>query len=287
MLTSQDPDHALLSGLADEIRRRVPLQLSAEVAERSLDALEFVLDPVRTGRTRLEELDNVEKTFVGLKVEHFIRDMLDAPKGVRDLVLAGRDVDIKNTVGSRWCWMIPPETYRSEEPCLLIAISEKQRRTWMGLIMARDAYLGALNRDAKRRVSTRAFQNILWIAEGVAWPPDRWAGVNMKRFRELRHVKGGSLRAAAFFEEHLRLPVHRRVVVSLLFDQLDAMKRLRGNQGAKDLLRPKGIALLSGSYFNPLLEKLGLPRIGRDEHMAVDAQTREEALLLREGNQLD
>lgn len=281
------PDYDLLSALAHEVRRRIPAHLDAAVAERSLDALEFVLDPVRTGRTSLAQLDNVEKTFVGLKVEHFVRDLLDAPKGVRDLVLCGHDVDIKNTVGSSWCWMIPPETYREEEPCVLIACNERERRTWMGLMLAREAYLGAKNRDAKRRVLSGAFTNILWVANGVPWPRDRWAGVNMARFRELRSQSGGSARAAAFFGEHLGLPIHRRVVLSLLFDQLDPMKRLRGNQGAKDLLRPMGIALLSGTYFNPLLEGLGLPRIGTDEHIAVAPRTPEELALLKQADQLD
>lgn len=45
------------------------------------DAIDFVLDPIRTGRTELGELDNVEKTFVGLKIEHYVRDFLGAPKG--------------------------------------------------------------------------------------------------------------------------------------------------------------------------------------------------------------
>lgn len=54
------------------------------------DAIDFVLDPIRTGRTEIRELDNVEKTFVGLKIEHYVRDFLGAPKGLRDLVIGGR-----------------------------------------------------------------------------------------------------------------------------------------------------------------------------------------------------
>jgi len=62
----------------------------------------------------VNELDNVEKTFIGLKLEHFMRDMLDVPKGLRDLKIAGLDVGIKNTVGGNWSF--PLETYRSSEP---------------------------------------------------------------------------------------------------------------------------------------------------------------------------
>lgn len=280
-------DHQLLTAIGNDIAVRVPLGLSDALSELVLEAVEFVLDPVRTGRTKMAQLDNVEKTFIGLKVEHFIRDMLDAPKGVRDLVLAGHDVDVKNTVGARWAWMIPPETYRREEPCLLVAANETTRLASMGLIVARDAYLGAPNRDAKRGIRAGAYRNILWLVNAVPWPRDRWSEIDMARFRELRRVDGGSNRAATFFAENLRKSIHRSVVEALLFDQRDPMKRLRGNRGAKDILRPQKIALLSGVYFNPTLDRLGLPRIGNDEFIAVDVRSEEERAVLITSGQID
>lgn len=281
-------DYTILSTLADDVRRRVPNRLDDELGERALDAVEFVLDPVRTGRTRLSELDNVEKTFIGLKIEHFVRDLFDAPKGIRDLILGGHDVDVKNTIGDSWCWMIPPETIRDEGPCVLIASNERQRQSWMGLIIARAEYLGAPNRDMKRRINSAAFANILWLVDGVSWPQDRWLGLDMIRFRELRKMPGsGATRAATFFRENLRRPVHRRVILALLHDQLDPMKRLRGNAGAKDILRPEGIALISGTYFNHVLHQLGLPRIGNDEHIAVRPTSPAELTILQAANQLD
>lgn len=280
-------DYLTLKTLADDVRARVPSRMDLELGERALDAIEFVLDPVRTGRTRLSELDNVEKTFIGLKIEHFIRDLLDAPKGVRDLVLAGQDVDVKNTIGKSWCWMIPPETIRHEGPCLLIASDEQSRLSWMGLILARDEYLGAANRDSKRRINSTAFENIFWLANATPWPSNRWAGLDMVRFRELRQLRGGAKRAAAFFRENLRRPIHRTIVLALLHDQLDAMKRLRKNAGAKNLLRPEGIALISGNYFNHVLESIGLPRIGNDEYIAIDPKTAAERAIFQAARQLD
>jgi hypothetical protein len=275
------PEVHLLKRVVDDIHARLTdRDLASELAQRVLDAVEFVLDPVRTGRTQISQLDSVEKTFIGLKVEHFVRDMLDAPKGVRDLVLAGHDVDVKNTVGKSWCWMIPPESYRGVEPCLLVAINETERRCWMGLILTKVSYLGVPNRDGKRRVLSRAFPHIWWLVEAQPWPKDRWADLDMGRFRELRRMRGGSKRAATFFEENLRRPVHRSIVQALLFDQHDYMKRLRCNGGAKDLLEQKSIALLSGNYFNPVLERIGVERIGKDEHIAVNARTAQEAAVL-------
>lgn len=280
-------DHDLLTKLEAEVRKRVNVELGSALAELALNAVEFVLDPVRTGRTRLSELDNVEKTFVGLKIEHFVRDLLDAPKGVRDLVLGGYDVDVKNTVSESWSWMIPPETIREQGPCLIVASSEKRRKSWMGLIVARTDYLNAPNRDQKCSIRAASYADILWLVEGVDWPRDRWEGIDMLRFRELRKLRvSGANRAALFFAENLNKPIHRNVILSLLHDQLDPMKRVRGNKGAKDVLRPQGIALLSGTYFNGVLKMLGLPRIGNDEHIAIKPMDVASVEVLRDAGEL-
>jgi hypothetical protein len=280
-------DYDVLSAIAKEISKRTPGGVQDALPDLVMDAVEFVLDPVRTGRTKMTQLDNVEKTFIGLKVEHFIRDLLDAPKGVRDLILAGHDVDVKNTVRESWSWMIPPETYRNSEPCLLIAVSEKQRKVWMGLIIAKAGYLGSKNRDAKCRILSPSYPNILWLVDGADWPRDRWAGIDMGRFRDLRRMKGGTKRATKFFSENLRRPTHRSIVLSLLHDQKDPMKRLRGNSGAKDKLKPKGIALLSGLYFRDVLERLGFPNVENDEFISIRPISVAETNILQRINAID
>ncbi len=262
------------TGGIDALREKFPTLIR--------EAIDFVLDPVRTARTQLGDLDKIEKTFIGLKVEHFVRDMLDVPKGVRDLRIAGVDVDIKYSV--KGDWMIPPETFSREEPCLVIASDENTHQCWLGLIIARQAYLNAPNRDGKRSVSAAAFQNILWLVDGVPYPKSRWIGLNMERLRELRKIRGGKKRAVAFFSENLRKPIHRVVVQSLLFNQLDYMKRLRANGGARDELRKRGIALLSGIYDSALIAELKLQPLDREETMAVaPADAAEEAFMRMKG----
>ena len=130
-VTAGHPDYDHLNRLARAITERAggAERLQAVFPELMRDAIDFLLDSVRTGRTLVSELDNVEKTFIGLKVEHFVRDFLDVPKGLRDLVINGEDVDIKNTTANTW--MIPPETYRTEDPCLLIASDEGRRKCWL------------------------------------------------------------------------------------------------------------------------------------------------------------
>ena len=280
-------DFQILDKISKGIEETIAVNLADAVAHLTVSAFEFVLDPISTGRTSIIELDNVEKTFVGLKVEHFIRDLLNAPKGLRDLVIGGIDVDVKHTLSRNWSWMIPPETIRDEGACLIIASSETQRKSWMGLIMARMPYLGSPNRDGKCSILSSAYENILWLVEGVSWPNDKWSGLDMSRFRQLRKTKGsGAKRAAAFFRENIGRAIHRDVACALLHDQKDPMKRLRGNKGAKDILRPEGIALMSGTYFNGVLKNLELPIIGADEFIAVQPRTAYELEILRSAGEL-
>jgi hypothetical protein len=231
------------------------------------DAIDFVLDPIRTGRTEIRDLDNVEKTFIGLKIEHYVRDILGAPKGIRDLVIGNRDVDIKNTLDNSW--MIPPETYRDEGPCLVINSKEDESRCWMGVMLAREQYLNAPNRDGKRGVKSGAVENVLWLVEGAGFPPSVWRAFDMAAFRELRKVQPGTARASEFFRQNLEKPVPREVVEALLFDQDDPMKRLRKNQGARGVLGPEGIALLSDTFGNGLLQELGRGKLPPRTFMAI------------------
>lgn len=242
--------------------------LQAALPQLLQEAIDFVIDPVRTARNSIAELDSVEKTFIGLKVEHFLRDFLNVPSGLRDLVIDGTDVDVKNTVSTTWT--IPPETYRSEEPCLLIAIADADKKFWLGLIVAKSAYLTkAGNRDSKRSVSAEGLRNIFWLVEGASLPPSRFHNIDLKRFRELRLMKGGSKRAAQFFRENLNTIIHRVVVQTLLHDQLDYMKRLRGNGGARDILINENIVLLSNTYEKAELNDRGISIGANDIWIAV------------------
>ena len=211
------------AGGSESLKQQLPVLIK--------NAVDFVIDPVRTARTTIAELDKVEKTFIGLKIEHYLRDWLGVPKGLkRDISIDGIEVDIKNTIGSTW--MIPQETYCIEEPCLLIATAKFDGRCWLGLVLAKEAYLNKPNRDRKRSISELGRRNIMWLVEDQAYPPSRWDGLDMQRFRELREIKGGTKRASQFFRENVGRIVHRSIVQTLLHDQLDFMKRIRNNGGA-------------------------------------------------------
>lgn len=274
--------------MRDAIDKRIgAIKLGPKFPDIVSNAVDYVLDAVRTGRTRISELDSVEKTFIGLKVEHFVRDWLDVPTGIRDLNIDGYDVDVKNTIGDNW--MIPPETYQEHRgdgiekggTCLLIRMREDDElgQCWLGLIRIRDKYLNKPNRDGKRSISASGKLNIMWLVEGDAFQAGYWQSINMQRFRELRGMYGGNNRVIAFFSENLGKVVHRSVVLSLLHDQLDPMKRLRWNSGAKGKLWDKEIVLLSGMYFRELADLLGSSNLARDQFVAfaVDYSGRRKA----------
>jgi hypothetical protein len=280
-------DYVALKPIAQEVTARLGRRSAKRTfAECVLHAVDFVLDANATGRTEIDDLDRVEKTFIGLKVEHFIRDMLDVSPGARDLRIGDTDVDIKNTIRRSRAWMIPYETYSRREPVLLIASDAKARNSSMGLMIAHQEYLGAPNRDQKRPVLAASQANIFWIVRYMPWPASRWEGIDMVRFRELRVlVKKGEDRAAAFFRENLDRPTHRSVVMALLHDQYDPMKRLRGNGGARDQLSADGIALLSTRYGGKLVKELGRS-IEKDEFIAIAAGAPEEIEILRNAGKI-
>lgn len=91
----------------------------------------------------------------------------------------------------------------------------------------------------------------------------------MGQFNSLRKVQPGTQRAADFFRANIDKIVPREVVQALLHDQLDPLKRLRKNQGARGVLEPEGIALLSGSFGRKVLKALGRPEIANDEFLAI------------------
>lgn len=278
------PDYAGLRRIADTVVSRAggQKQLEERFPVFVREVIDSIIDPVRTGRTQFRELVNVEKTFIGLRLEHVLRDMIDVPSGLRDLVIDGMDVDVKNTVRDNWT--IPPETYRDEEPCILIRSNEAELRCWLGVIFARDAYLNpGVNRDGKRSLSKEGKTNIFWILEGLPYPPSHWTGIDTERFRELRRdIKFGTERACAFFRDHLGLKIHRSVIQALLYDQHDYMKRLRNNGGARDRLAAEGIALLSGVYDAPLARELGHGLLMPDEILAVVPQNAAQEARLRD-----
>lgn len=93
-------------------------------------------------------------------------------------------------------------------------------------------------------------------------------------------ASGASKRLAALFEERQGVPISRWQVEQVA-NQLDYMKRLRRNGGARDILDSKGIALLWGGGDTYVIGQLGLGPIAADEFISYKPENEEELALLR------
>jgi hypothetical protein len=97
---------------------------------------------------------------------------------------------------------------------------------------------------------------------------------------------GASQRLAALFEQRLGEPISRAEVQEVA-NQLDYMKRLRRNGGARDILDAKGIALLWGKGDAGVIAQLGLGPVTAHQFVAYRPKSAGELALLRANGHSD
>lgn len=266
-----------------EIRQRIIAAAGGEQALLSelpflfRQAIDELIDAPRTRRLRFAELDPNEKAILGIKVEAALRQLLNFPRGKLDFRIGDHDVDVKFT--SRDNWMIPPEAIG--HACILCQADVAKSVFSFGLAMAADRGLNpGANRDGKRSFSKASKENICWLAHQEPFPVNIWETVDPDDAAEIFLHESGTERVLALFELFLGKPLHRSVIQAV-GQQLDPMKRIRRNGGARDQLHPKGIVVLSGTQDGPLLRDLGI-KLGREYVMAYKPQDeRERRIILR------
>ena len=248
-------------------------------------AIDEVIDTARTSRFFLSDLEKTEKTYLGTKFEILLRDWLQVPKGVvLDLKIGGREVDVKSTTGGGSGWMIPPEAI--DQFCVLLRVNELQAKCAVGLVRARSAYLRtSVNRDAKTSFSAAGRVNIWWLVSDFDYTPNFWSLIDASLRDKIMLPRGGATRLATLFENCPEVPVSR-VLIAGIAAQDDFMKRIRRNGGARDILAPKGIAILYSESDHELMERFGLT-FGSREFMSYSPKNDEEAALLRETGHID
>lgn len=248
-------------------------------------AIDEVIDTSRTGRFFFSELEKTEKTYLGTKFEIILRDWLNVPRGVKlDLLVGGKEVDVKTSTSSqKGGWMIPPEAIG--QLCILIKVNELDALCDFGLVRARQEYLRAgANRDAKTSLSAAGRANIWHMAERFAYTPNFWT-LTTPEDRSAIMSGGGTRRVATLFERFQQVSISR-VQIEAVAAQDDFMKRIRRNGGARDVLAPKGIAILYSESDADLMRQLGL-KFGKREFMSYSPKTASEAALLRAANRID
>ncbi|OIQ34459.1 MAG: hypothetical protein BM559_05480 [Roseobacter sp. MedPE-SWchi] len=266
------PDFDALTALATEITARAggTLELQQSFPAMLRACIDDVIMTPKTGRRAYEELEKTEKTYIGTRVEIELRALLRLPRGRLDTEILGRDMDIKNTMGSNW--MIPTEALG--QPCLLVAADEARARCYLGLIIAHPDYLTkGKNKDGKASVSAAGFANILWLVCDQAYPANFWRRQPAEIVTEIFAQPTGNARMACLFRLIQNQPIARDVVEAVA-QQKDFMRRIRSDKGrgTRDLLEQEGILLLSGQYDSQLIKALELPHCSGAEFISSTPQ---------------
>lgn len=279
-------DHALLTYLADILQRSVtdPDGLVGATAQLIRRAVDEVIDAPRTKRLLLTQCEKTEKTYLGTKVEILFREAIGQPKGrFLDLNLGGVDTDIKHSIGT--AWMIPREALG--KPCVLITENERRALFSLGLIVCRIENLTSVgNGDRKLQISAFGRKRVLWIARDEPYPKNIWQDFDPKLLELIRSHRGGAARLAELFRNYLNKPVPRSAIMAI-GAQLDALKRIRANGGARDILRREGIAILWGQNDRSTIAALGLGPVLSDEFISVRPTSVAETDLLRASGYID
>jgi len=279
-------DASLLTHLADVLRGSVddPDGIEGATAQLIRRAIDEVIDAPRTRRLVLSECEKTEKTYLGTKIEILFRDAIGQPKGTSlDLNLDGIDTDIKHSIGT--AWMIPKEAVN--KPCVLITENEATAKFSLGLVVCRPENLTAGgNRDQKLQVSASGRNSISWLAKDMPYPRNIWQGFDPNLMSLILSHRGGAARVAELFR-HLQLTPVPRSAIPAIASQLDPLKRVRANGGARDILRPEGIAILWGRNDRSLIAALGLGQILSDEFISIRPGSDADLHLLRQAGHLD
>ncbi|MEO9601447.1 NaeI family type II restriction endonuclease [Parasphingorhabdus sp.] len=286
-MAADHQDYSDLSALETELLDAVGGKELFEEKLRSFfrSAIDEVIDTARTGRFFFSDLEKTEKTYLGTKFEILLRDWLQVPKGVvLDLLIGDIEVDVKSTTGGGSGWMIPPEAF--EQFCILLRVNESSAKCAVGLARARRPYLrDRPNRDAKTQFSAAGTKNIWWLASDFEYTPNFWSLIGDELRQRIISSGKGTKRLATLFENCLGLPVSR-IQVAAIAAQDDYMKRIRRNGGARDILAPKGIAILYSETDRELMHQLGL-KFGYREFLSHRALDDGQAELLRKAGHID
>lgn len=216
-------------------------------------AVDDVVDPVRTGHWRIEQLSQPEKTYIGTRVEITLRSALELERAKHlDVVISGHNVDIKFTLGSNW--QIPREA--RNQICLLVKYDETKLRASAGLFRVRDDLLNkGENRDKKKTISALGRSTIRWLACNI--PIEKsvcgfMAGVDAGIREQLTDTAAtGQTRVNRLFLALKGIPIPREVVQAIAQQPGDPLRRTRAdNSNKRNSPEAAGIDILNGHWLD-------------------------------------
>lgn len=210
-------------------------------------ALDEIIDTARTGRWDLEQCNDQEKAYVGVKIEHVIRGTFDLGQGEQykmDFDVEGIDVDCKwsKNFGG---WQIPNEAVG--HLCLVVWADEPTNEMAVGLIRISEEILVGGNRDEKRSIQSPGGRSqIRWLVEpGPGLPPNFLFHLDAEDRDAILSQPSGDARARELFVRCEGLIIHRHTIESI-GQQTDEGRRFRGETRAN--LKAEGFEILNGHW---------------------------------------
>ncbi|MFL0446482.1 NaeI family type II restriction endonuclease [Corynebacterium xerosis] len=226
-----------------------------------------------TGRYSWDQLYKTEKTHFGTLIEIAIRQEFDdiIDDGVQDHLdyrISGVDVDCKFSMGKAQ-WMIPMECVGE----IIIGLHASDEKSTWSLCVERateDKLTQGGNRDRKRTFTKAAKADIQWLFDDAPLPVNRLLHLPEADRAAIFEPRSGQQRVCELFRRTIGLSVNRESIAAVA-EQKDYMKRVRGNGGARGLLQPEGIVVLSGKYRNQasIAEQLVGAQLMPEELMAL------------------
>ena len=245
-----------LVAVATQIQALDPEGLRTGQALR--DTLDQLYDGQRTRRYRWDQLFKTEKTHCGTLVEINLQREFQFQDGTKlDYHIAGVEVDCKysQTLGG---WMIPPEAHG--HLCLILWADDNTSKWSMGVVRTTTDRLNTGgNRDRKATLNQEGRAAITWLFDHAPLPPNVLLQLDGEKVDRIMALKSGVKRVDELFRVALGMRVSRAAVATA-GEQVDYMKRIRYNGGARSHLQPEGIIIL-GQYQShvAVARALGLP----------------------------
>ncbi len=241
--------------------------------ERTAGVLRYTLDQLydgqRTGRYRWDQLHKTEKTHCGTLVEiNMQRTFLFDDGDVLDFTIDGIEVDCKYSQ-KKASWMIPLEA--RGKIILGLWASDELSKWSMGVVRAEERFLGSGgNRDRKTSLNADGRAAISWLFDDADLPPNVLLHLPADITQEvMADGASGAERIRRLFRLAQRTIISRTAVETVA-QQKDAMKRVRGNGGARTDLAPEGIIILGQYQSHRLIaRRLNLPEPGPGESISA------------------
>jgi hypothetical protein len=260
----KDQQVALVSA---EIRKLDPA--GTRIAQVLRNTFDELYDGQRTGRYRWDQLFKSEREGCGPIVEINLQREFKFQNGDKlDYRIAGIEVDCKYSQ-TRGAWMIPPEA--RGHLCLVLCAEDSANPSWsMGVVRANDDHLNTGgNRDAKSTLNEAGRRAITWLFDDAPLPPNVLLQLPQAAVDGIMSKTSGVQKTNELFRVALGMRVGRAVVATVS-EQVDYMRRIRYNGGARGFLRPEGIIIL-GQYQShvAVARSLGLPLPGPGESVSA------------------